>query len=194
MFETQFDRVGTVLAARLAVTRYAPMALLSVRPGWDERLPDGYRSALTDALEWDVRVCDSGEVAALEAVVDEALDLEDEEPMGRLYYPYQAAAIISHCCWGLGEGLEHPRFVPRLREEAERYARHVDHALMASAPQPEHASSRQVGRFAQLESDLWQRQAVASGESAAALADFSCDVSAQYMAVLASLEGAGTAH
>lgn len=120
------------------------------------------------------------DVAALESLVDEALDTADETPTGEAYYPYQAAAILSHCAWGLG-GNPGGKFLARLREEVDRYAGHVDWQLGQSriaTPEP--------GWFRSREERLWLRAARLGDEAEyAAMAALSQEIAQEYTHALA---------
>lgn len=166
--------------ARLAVARFAPLALLDVSAWWNRAVPSGYRPAVGTAQGWATTPPSPRDVAALESLVDEALDTADETPTGEAYYPYQAAAILSHCAWGLG-GNPGGKFLARLREEVDRYAGHVDWQLGQSriaTPEP--------GWFRSREERLWLRAARLGDEAEyAAMAALSQEIAQEYTHALA---------
>ncbi|MFE3494291.1 hypothetical protein ACFXOM_29135 [Streptomyces sp. NPDC059169] len=180
------------LVARLAISRYARLALLPGTSWWAEALPHGFHEAVEDATQWDQVAPSTRAVVRLESLVDEALELMDETPTGGLYYPYQAAAVISHSCWGLGEGRGHAKFLSRLWEDAQRYARHVDWQLTNSR-----IPTETVDWFQNREKDLWRRHTRLSGAEDAvyeALAAFSREVAGEYTDALScALSDAATA-
>jgi hypothetical protein len=147
---------------------------------------------MQEAVSWDSVVPAPRDVVRVESLADEALDLLDETPMGGLYYPYQAAALVSHACWGLGDGRGHERFLPQLRETAERYAKHLDWQLARSRIPMERDNW-----FQHRETDLWHRHTqlpVSDVESCDALAAFSRRTAEEYAeAISCALSEAATA-
>ncbi|MFD7614791.1 hypothetical protein [Streptomyces sp. NPDC059828] len=180
------------LTARLAVSRYARLVLLPGPDWWTAALPQGFRDAVSAGLGWDATPPSPRDLVRLDSLVEEALDLLDEEPTGELYYPYQAASLLSHACWGLGEGRGHERFISRLCEDAHRYADHVDRQLRKSR-----IPTWTDGWFVEREKDLWRRHTRLSGTEDAAyeeLAAFSHQVASEYIDALScALSEAATA-
>ncbi|MFF1477359.1 hypothetical protein ACFVYD_07250 [Streptomyces sp. NPDC058301] len=175
--------------ARLAVARFAPLALLSVSTWWNEAVPAGYRPAVGAAEGWATTPPSPRDVARLESLVDEALDTVDETPTGEAYYPYQAAAILSHCAWGLG-GNPGGAFLVRLREEIDRYAGHVDWQLRQSR-----IPTLEPDWFRTREEKLWLRVARLGDEGEyAPMAQLSREIADEYTrAVTRALSDEATA-
>ncbi|WP_189601326.1 hypothetical protein [Streptomyces lateritius] len=186
------DEAETALTTRLAVSRYARLALLPGPGWWQESLPHGFREAVAEAVRWDEAVPDARAIARMESLADKVIDLVDETPAGELYYPYQATTFVSSACWGLGEGRGHPKFFGRLWEEALRYAGHVDWRLRESRIPTDNQDP-----FQTLERTLWLRHARLSGsedETYRQLAAFSREVAEEYVdAVRCALSEAATA-
>ncbi|WP_189602259.1 hypothetical protein [Streptomyces lateritius] len=147
---------------------------------------------MTEAIHWGEAVPDARAIARLESLAAEAIALVDETPAGELYYPYQATTFVSGVCWGLGEGVGHPKFLGRLWEDALRYAGHVDWQLRQSR-----IPTGTQDPFQALERTLWLRHARLSGsedETYRELTAFSREVAGEYIdALRCALSEAATA-
>lgn len=117
---------------RVMSSRFAPIVASGISEEWDE--------VVSRKREWgevqDVigRVTDPGKSVGLSEVqvardlLGELLDLWEEDPVGSLYYPYDAAVIVEYYCrMAVGDFSDNSPI--SLAELGDRFAGHVDWEL-----------------------------------------------------------------